>query len=317
MAADWQIVAFPLILPWRDEFWTLPLYFPDLKVGVAPGWPEQLPYPRMPLPPEAEIRPQELKHYQPGDFHQWQAFQTYQEAHSEGDDLLGKIRQYGQPEPSHKKEDFPHAWSLAWQLEKLQADQEAQLGLVERGQGWLKDILTPEPWEERPDYASAPGLQEMVDPDLAQLRYRLWRRVMAPHLKDPWAPLLLGRTSRSLFLTLKGWPEWTGLKKVQISLPGCRTREEWSLVCGNGTAPPWQAEARERLEALLAAVDDPQELEAAAGELAEFVANTVAAQWPFPVAGNFDLEVWLPGSEEEGPVLCWAGAAQNGLLPGS
>ena len=44
MGSAWHIVAFPVILPWREEFWTLPLYFPDLKVGVIPGWPEQLPY---------------------------------------------------------------------------------------------------------------------------------------------------------------------------------------------------------------------------------------------------------------------------------
>ena len=50
MGSDWNIVAFPVILPWRDEFWTLPLYFPDLKVGVTPGWPAQLPYQGMPLP---------------------------------------------------------------------------------------------------------------------------------------------------------------------------------------------------------------------------------------------------------------------------
>ena len=65
MAADWHIVTFPLILPWRDEFWTLPP-FPQLKVGVVPGWPTQLPYQGIPLPPEAQVRPQELKHYRPG-----------------------------------------------------------------------------------------------------------------------------------------------------------------------------------------------------------------------------------------------------------
>jgi hypothetical protein len=30
MGSAWHIVAFPVILPWREEFWTLPLYFPDL-----------------------------------------------------------------------------------------------------------------------------------------------------------------------------------------------------------------------------------------------------------------------------------------------
>ncbi len=258
--------------------------------------------------------PQELKHYQPGDFQQWQAFQTYQEGQTDGDDLLVKIRHYDQAEPPEKKA-FPQAWSLAWQLEKLQADQEIQLHMVDQGQDWLKDILTPEPWEDRPGFGTAPGVQEMVDPDLAKLRYRLWKQVLAPQLQESWAPFLLGRTSRSLFLTLKGWPEWTGLKKVQVTLPGCRTVEEWSQVCGNGTAPPWQGEAMALLAALLDEAGDLQDLEAAAANLTEFVTNTVVPQWPLAMAWDFDLEVWCPDSPEEEPVLCWTGAGA-GILPG-
>ena len=30
---------------------------------------------------------------------------------------------------------------------------------------------------------------------------------------------------------------------------------------------------------------------------------------------DFDVEVWVPESEDEGPVLCWAGAGA-GILPG-
>ena len=37
MGSAWHIVAFPVILPWREEFWTLPLYFPDLQVGASRG----------------------------------------------------------------------------------------------------------------------------------------------------------------------------------------------------------------------------------------------------------------------------------------
>ena len=109
--------------------------------------------------------------------------------------MLRDIRDYGRVE-APEKDASPEAWSLAWQLEKLQADQEAQLLMVDQGQEWLKDILAPEPWEERPSFGPVPGVQEMVDPDLARLRYRLWERIMAPHLKDPWVPFLLGRTSR-------------------------------------------------------------------------------------------------------------------------
>ncbi|MCL4503387.1 MAG: hypothetical protein M1438_16300 [Deltaproteobacteria bacterium] len=312
MASDWHIAAFPLILPWRDDFWTLPLYFPDLKVGVTPGWPSQLRYQGLPLPPEARIQPQELKHLNPGDLRQWWAFQEYREAQAESDDLLGDLRRYGQaPRPS--PDSSPQLWSLAWQLEKLQADQETQLVLVDRGEDWLKDILTPEPWEDRPSYSREAGALEMVDPDLARLRYALWRRVMAPQLQDPWAPFLLGRTARSLFLALKGWPESPGPQSVKFSLPGMHTAEEWRTVCPNGKAPPWQAQAVELLGALLEEASDLETLETAAGELGEFITGEVLGNWPFPVIGKFDLEVWVADAEGQAPVFCWSGAGSGNL----
>ena len=314
MASDWQIVAFPLILSWHNDFWTLPLYFPDLKVGVTPGWPTQLQYQGLPLPPEALAHPHEFKHYKPGDFRQMKAFEEYQEALVETGDLLGDLRHYGQ-EQTPPEDSASRIWSLAWQIEKLQADQEAQLALVDRGQGWLKDILTPEPWEERPGFGQVTGIPEMVDPDLARLRYALWRRVMAPHLQEPWTPLLLGRTSRSLFLTLKGWPEWTGLKRVQFTLPGVQSAEEWRTVCVDGAPPPWQGHAVELLDAMLDEGDDLQDLENAATELREFLADEVLPKWPFPVIGNFDLEIWVADSDDEQPVICWSGAG-TGMLPG-
>jgi hypothetical protein len=314
MASDWRIVAFPLILPWREEFWTLPLYFPDLQVGVVPGWPAQMPYQGLPLPPEAQFHSQELKHYQPGDLRQWQAFTEYQQAQAEGTDLLRDLRHYGQAEPP-PEDSSPQGWTLAWQMEKLQADQEAQMSLVDQGQEWLREILTPEPWEDRPSFGQAPGIQETVDPDLARLRYALWRRIMAPQLQGAWTPFLLGRTSRALFLTLKGWPQWTGLKKAVISLPGCRSFEEYRQICGPGGAPPWQEEAVALLAALLGAAGDLQQLETAAQQWAKFLANAVIPQWPYGVAGNFDVEVWVPEAEDERPVLCWSEAGA-GILPG-
>lgn len=314
MASDWQIVAFPLILPWRGDFWTLPLYFPNLKVGVIPGWPVQLPYQGLPLPREATDRSHELKGYKPGDLRQWQAFEKYQEDQAEGPDLLGTLRNYGQAK-APAQEVFPEAWALAWQIEKLQADQEAQLMLVDQGQDWLKDILAPEPWEERPGFGSAPGAPELVAPDLARLRYTLWQQVLAPHLQDLWAPLLLGRTSRSLFLSLRGWPELVGPQRVQFSLPGCHSVEEWRQVCGGGEAPPWQEQAVGLLGNLLDEADDLKDLEKAAAELNEFVADEVVPQWPYPVIWNFDMEVWVQAAEDQASVLCWTEAGA-GILPG-
>jgi len=318
MGSSWHIIAFPVILPWREEFWTLPLYFPDLKVGVIPGWPEQLPYQGMPLPLEAEVNSRELQHYNPGDLRQWQAFADYRREQEEaGDNLLQAIRGYGQgaaPEPQSPR---PGAWSLAWQLEKMQADQEAQFLRVDQGQDWLQDILKPEPWDDRPSYGPVSGVAETVDPELAKLRYRLWRRVMAPEAPEKSVPLLLGRASRPLFLTLKGWPNWTALRKVQLSLPGCRNAAEWSQVAGASGRPPWQEQFAALLGALLTAAADNRELEAASRELQDFLTHDLAAGWPLPEIRYEDLEVWGPDSapEANGPVLCW-GSAGAAALPG-
>ncbi len=316
MGSAWQIVAFPVILPWREEFWTLPVYFPDLRVGVIPGWPPQLPYQGISLPPEAETHPQELKHYKPGDLRQWQAFRDFQPEQGEEGDLLRAIRRYGEA-ASQDEPPSPDAWSLAWQLEKMQADEDAQLLLVDQGQDWLQEILRPEPWEESASFGPVPGVGETVDPEMAQLRYRLWRRVMAPYFQEPWAPLLLGRTSRSLFLTLKGWPDWADLKRLQIPLPGCRTAAEWQQVIGQAGGPPWLKEFQDLLAAMLAAAASEDDLEEAKRGLQEFVEDEVVAHWPFPAVWQWDLEVWLPGpaADDEGPVLCWGGAGP-GVLPG-
>jgi hypothetical protein len=317
MGSAWRIVAFPVILPWREEFWTLPLYFPDLKVGVIPGWPEQLPFQGMPLPPEAEVHPRELQHYNPGELRQWKAFADYRrDQEGSRENVIQAIRGYGQtatPEPPPPR---PDAWSLAWQLEKMQADQEAQFLRVDHGQDWLQEILKPEPWDEGVSYGPVSGVAETVDPDLAKLRYRLWRRVLTPETPERSIPLLLGRASRPLFLTLKGWPEWTALRKVKLTLPVCRKGGEWSEVAGVG-GPPWQEKFVELLGALLTAAADNQELEAASRELQEFVADEIVASWPLPEVRYGNLEVWGPDTapEANGPVLCW-GSAGAGTLPG-
>jgi hypothetical protein len=313
MAAGWQMVAFPLILPWRREFWTLPRYFPDLKVGVTPGWPPEMPYQGMGLPPEAEEYRQKRQLYKLGDLRQWQAFKEYQEAQGVEGDLLRQIRNYGQKEepPPGGEEELPEPWPLAWQLEKMEADQEAQMLLVDQGQEWLGEILAPEPWEEGAPYQPVPGVLEMADPDLARLRYHLWRRVMAPHLKGPWAPLLLGRNSRALFLALRGWPEADAPQMVQVPLPGCRDAQELAAVKEAGARAGWQEQFTELLTATLNATARFPELKAAAERLAAFAAETLMAGWPFPVTWKWVLEIWAPApaDTEEGPVLCWSGAA--------
>jgi hypothetical protein len=317
MGSGWNIVAFPVILPWRDEFWTLPLYFPELKVGVTPGWPAQLPYEGMPLPKEAEVHPRELEHYKPGDLRQWQAFENYQKGQGEEGDLLKAMRGYGQTAAPAPAPSLPEAWSLAWQLEKIQADQEAQLLLVDKGQDWLQEVLKPEFWEEQSSFGPVAEVQETVDPELAQLRYRLWRRVMGPFLENRAAPLLLGRTSRALFLTLKGWPNWTALRTLPLSLPGCRNEAEWQAVMGDASKPAWQDKFADLLAALLTSVACLQGLMTASRELQSFVEEVIVPGWPFPAVWYWKLEIWAPeGSlEEQGPILCWADAGEA-ILPG-
>jgi hypothetical protein len=317
MGAKWQIVAFPVILPWREEFWTLPLYFPDLQVGVAPDWPGKLPYQGLPLPPEAEIPARDLKGFRPGELQQWQAFKEYRQAQEEReDDLLRAIRQYGAA-PASEPPSPLDAWRLAWQLENMMADQEARLVNVDRGEEWLAEILAPEPWEEKLRLGPVPGIGEMVDPELAKLRYHLWQRVMAHHLQDYWTPLLLGRTSRSIFLTLRGWPQWTGLRAVEVPLPGCRSEAEWARVKEDANLGEHLAKFRELLAAALTSAADHQELLVVSQKLHNFVEETLAPNWPLSPRWNWKLEIWGPDPdwEEVAPVLCWAGAGA-GVLPG-
>lgn len=317
MEGEWQIVAFPVILPWREEFWTLPLYFPDLKVGVAPDWPGKLPYQGLPLPPEAEIPAGNLKGYHPGELHQWQAYQEYRQAQDEReDDLIKAIRQYEADLPP-KPQSPLDPWRLVWQLEKMQADQEARMVKVDRSQEWLAEILAPEPWEERLHLGPVPGIGEMVDPELAKLRYHLWQRVMAPYLRDPWTPLLLGRTARSLFLTLRGWPQWTGLHAVQVPLPGCRSEAEWARVREDTGLGSHLAKFGEMLSSGLTSAADSEKIPGVSAELEDFVKEYLVPNWPLTPIWNWNLEIWGPNreAEETAPVLCWAEAGV-GVLPG-
>ena len=149
--------------------------------------------------------------------------------------MIQAIRGYGEPAAPEPPPPPPNAWSLAWQLEKMQADQEAQFLLVDQGQDWLQDILKPEPWDERVSYGPVSGVAETVDPELAKLRYRLWRRVMAPRRRTvgapPPGPRLPGPVP-----DLERLAGVDRARKVQLTLPGCRNRAEWQAVAGERPA---------------------------------------------------------------------------------
>lgn len=311
----WRLIAFPLIIPWREEFWTLPLYFPHLEVGVAPNWPAAMPYETRPLPQEAERPLKELAHYRPGELTQQKAFEDFLAAQEEEvGDILRELKGLPPEEKPAGPKVEAQALTLAWQLEKLQADEEAQMTLVDRGHSWLAEILAPEPWEPQPQFGTVPGLKEMVDPGLARLRFALWQREMVGESPQPWAPLLLSRTSRAIFGVLQGWPDWTQVARQTFLLPGVRTEEDWRRQA----EPPWREDFAAELEELLAAAAEGEEALAEQAEaFKEFLEEEVLAAWVGPQV-SWELEVWAqsPGQEEFGPVLCWGGVNAD-ILPGT
>jgi hypothetical protein len=316
---NWQLAAFPLILPWRREFWTLPLYFPDLQFGVIPDLPQGLPYQSLPLPAAALADVRDLGRVHPGDLRQWQAFAEYQRPREEVEDIVRELK--GIPTQRPPASDSPltaDPWILAWQLEKMQADQEVQMLLVDQGQEWLADILAPEPWIENPGLGQVPGVEEMVDADLARLRYFLWRQTMAPHLQEPWAPFLLGRSARAIYLVLHGWPERNQVRQVQISLPGCRNEVEWRAAGGEAQTPGWLEHFTGLWQNCLEAADTFDGLAAGAATLRHWVKQELLKLWPADSTWRWHLEIWAADPDREaapGPVICWAGAKAD-LLPG-
>jgi len=316
MAGTWSIAAFPLILPWQPEFWTLPLYFPDLKVGVKHQWPESVPYEGLPLPPEARRPLADLKHYAPGEARQWHAFQEFQQSREEVDDLVRALR--GEPEePAPETREFPEAWAMAWQLEQMQAEQDARMSLVDRGNEWLADIFRPEPWEDKSGFGQAPGLKETMDPELARIRYGLWRRVMGEALTGAWAPLLLGRGSAAVLAALLGWPQWTFVERVTVKLPGVQSEPQWREAQNLLHSGPWQEQFATLLNACLEAAAGRQDLSPVAGALAQF-GEALGQAWPQPPSWWWSLEIWSRPDQSDwewGPVLNGAPDGTD-ILPG-
>ncbi len=316
MNKNWQLAAFPLILPWRSEFWTLPLYFPDLKVGVILDWPSELPYQGMPLPPAAAADGREIRNYRPGELQQWKAFEDFQASREDTADIIRQLR--GEPlEPHPTSLISGDPWTLAWQLEKMQADQEAQMVLVDQGQQWLTDMLTPESWEPRLDFGTVPGLKEIIDPELARLRVLLWQRVLKPQLTPPWAVFLLGRTARAVFAALLEPAERREPDRVRLVFPGCRSAAEWQAVQERGGSSAWLAGFTARLSACLGAAADFSALQRRAQDLSAWLAETVVKYWPPEARWKWEMEIWAGSqtTDEGRPVLCWLGAGAD-ILPG-
>jgi hypothetical protein len=317
MPMTWRIVAFPMILPWRPEFWTLPLFFPDLEVGVLWQWPAAVPYQGRPVPPQAAAGVRDIKHYAPGELKQWQAYEEYASDQEGVEDIVRALK--GQPaEPGVAAGPWKdeEAANLAWQLEVMEADQEAHLAKVDQGDKWLAEILSPESLEEPGSLAGAPGDIEVLDPELARLRYLLWKREMGSILTPGSAPLLLGRTSRSIFTSLRQEAGGGLAPRVRLALPGCRTEEEYRA--GQKTSLEWRQGFQELLGACLTAADQGADLTGPAQELTHWLGEELPRHWPEIPAWTWDLEIWgrdPKAGEGAETLLAWGGLGRE-VVPG-
>lgn len=319
MPANRPLVAFPLILPWRQEFWSLPLYFPDLQVGVLWQWPPGIPYQGRPLPSQAAAAGRELSHYAPGELTQWRAYEEYARSREELDDIVRALR--GEPaEPPGAegpwKEQDP--LTMAWQLEVMEADQEAHLAQVDRGDEWLGQMLTPETWEETGCLTAAPEDIEMLDPETARRRYLLWRREMGVFLGPGSVPLLLGRTSWAIFASLRREAGDGRASKARVRLPGCLTEAEYQAARNVAADTGWREEFRQRLEACLQAAEQGADLEPPARELNQWLTHGLPRLWPELPGWTWELEIWArePKIQEAGEtLLAWSGLGKT-VVPG-
>jgi hypothetical protein len=319
MPATWQVVAFPLVLPWRQEFWSLPLYFPKLRVGVLWQWPQGLPYQGRPLPPEAVAGGQELRHYAPGELKQWQAYEEYTSSHEEVEDIVRALKGApAEPEMAGGPWKDKDALSLAWQLEVMEADQEAHLAMVDQGEEGLAEALTPEIWEAPGEFTVSPDEIEVLDPETARLRYLLWRREIGAHLVSESLPLLLGRTARTIFASLRQEAGGGKAPRVRFTLPGCRTEDEYHAAKNGEKGVRWQREFDQRLGACLTAADQGADLERSAQELTRWLAEDLPRLWPGVPSWTWDLEIWgrEPEATEGGEaLLAWGGLGKE-VVPG-
>ena len=313
MPAQWRFVAFPLILPWRPEFWSLPLYFPDLKVGVLRQWPKNIPYEGKPLPPGVGGG-EDLRDYNPGELKQWQAYREYSDHHEEVDDIIRALRgKKARPEVAEGPWQGEEAASLAWRLELMEADQEAQLALVDQGEEWLGEILAPETWEEPPSYAGVAEEKEVADPETARRRYLLWQKEMGQFLGAERTPLLLGRASQGIFTSLRREGGTGKFALVRFKVPVCQDEEEFQAVrkAGNST---WGEEFQRLLGICLTAADEGANTWEPAQTLSRWLEEELPRQWPGMPSLYGEMELWGrdPGVLEGGETLiAFSGAGKK------
>ncbi len=325
--SPWQYVAFPLVSAWRDDFWSLPVYFPDLWLGDMTGRPAGLPLGSLPLPPRQEGLADPSRDFRPGELSQWQAYLKYsQRPEEEQGDIVRSLK--GQPPRPRTAGPDPAAfWTLDWRLEKSLAEATADLGQVAARQTSLDDILAPEAWEEDSRRQAAawqdPALApvDRLDPELLKLRLQFWLKVAEPHLTPPWVPVCL---DRGVCRHLSGWLEQQaaageGVWWTAVSLPLVRSaavleaRRPPGAPAGgaNGFSPAWAAlltavsggppgvtEARRRLEDLVSREGQPAAGAEPYAPLRVIVCRAAADPQSadfLPAGFDAPLLLWLPG----------------------
>jgi hypothetical protein len=314
-----QFVAFPLILPWRQEFWSLPLFFPDLQMGVLWQWPPGFPFQGRPLPPDAAAGGKELRHYAPGELKQWQAYEEYASSREEVEDILRALRgEPAEPQVPGGPWQDEDAYNLAWQLEVMEADQEAHLSRVDQEKEWLALELVPEAWEEPGGLVTAPEDTEVLDPDTARLRYLLWRREMGALLGPGSVPLLLGRTSQTIFTSLRREAGGGAAPRVRFRLPGCRTEDEYQTAKDAATQSGWRKEFHQKLGVCLNSAEQGAGLELSVRELGRWTTEELPRLWPGLPSWTWDLEIWAgePDITEGGETLLAWGGLGKAVVPG-
>jgi hypothetical protein len=290
-----------------------------MTVGVLWQWPQGLPYQGRPLPPEVAAGGRELRHYAPGELKQWQAYEEYTSSREEVEDIVRALRgEPAEPEVDEGPWQNEDALNLAWQLELMEADQEAHLARVDRGDEMLAEVLAPEILEEPVGLTVSPGEIEVLDPETARLRYLLWRREMGGHLGPESLPLLLGRTSRTIFTSLRQEAGGGKSPRMRFTLPGCRTEEEYNAAKHGATVSGWQREFDRMLEACLTAADQGADLEPPGQELNQWLREKLPRQWPDVPSWTWDLEIWGREAEihEGGEALLAWGGLGKGVVPG-
>lgn len=303
----WHFYAFPLVVQWRNCYGALDFYFPKVQFGLLENQPQDKNLTSLLQPPRRQDL-QILKHdYTPGELSQWQAYLDFLARLEDQDetDLKSVIR--GKLEPVLPKEvDRELLWSLAYQLEQMLSEEEASLQRLTAQQQALEKALG-EDLEEGNDLAAFhaafnPSLDSQPDPKQARVRYQFWRRVLEPHLIEPWASLVLepaaGKSSPRYIWEATA-EEDNLIWRADFDLP------EWDPQPGQGSQDmqviQLEVEFQKTLGDLLQALtDNPAAAESCQQKMLRLAEERL---WPLsnlPRAQSIHLELfgWLKGKAE-------------------